>query len=240
MARGGAPHQPKVKPLVIEAADTIRQKVYNHVREQILRGAISAGERLIETSIAAEIGTSRTPVREALHTLEREGLIESRPRVGYTVKAVSAEEVEEICAIRAAVETLAATWAIQKAPKKVLTELKRNVTQTEERLSQSKFSDFVDLDSQFHEIIARASGSSRLFELAQTLRSHMLRYRVQSIYRAENIIEAIHGHKRIIAALESGDPEEVRKAIALHMEESKEAVIRYALKEPARGGTKES
>ncbi|MBI5442934.1 MAG: GntR family transcriptional regulator [Deltaproteobacteria bacterium] len=229
-----------MKPLVIEAADTIRQKVYNHVREQILRGSIAPGERLIETSIASEIGTSRTPVREALHALEREGLIESRPRVGYTVKPVSAAEVEEICAIRAAVETLAASWAIRKSPKKVLSELKRNVALTQERLDQARFSDFIDLDAQFHEIIARASGSDRILELAQTLRSHMLRYRVQSIYSAGNVIEAIAGHTRIIAALESGDADGIKRAVETHMEESKNAIIHYVFKEAAPGGAEQA
>ena len=66
-----------MKDLVIRPSKTIREKVYEHLRERILNGNIKAGERLVEADLADRIGTSRTPVREALHTLEREGLVES-------------------------------------------------------------------------------------------------------------------------------------------------------------------
>jgi DNA-binding GntR family transcriptional regulator len=65
-----------MKKLIIKDVETIRQRVYHHIRKQIVSGEIAPSERLIETKIAQEIGTSRTPVREALHSLEREGLIE--------------------------------------------------------------------------------------------------------------------------------------------------------------------
>jgi GntR family transcriptional regulator, rspAB operon transcriptional repressor len=220
--------------LVIEPSDTIREKVYNHLREQILRGTLAPGQRLVEAAIAKEIGTSRTPVREALHALEREGLIESRPRVGYAVKPVSEEEVEEICAIRATIEALAAEWALRRSAEAVLHDLSTNVAAAERHLSEGKVRDFVDLDAQFHEILARGSGSSRLLELAQTLRSHMLRYRVQSIYSAENVRQAIEGHKRIIAAMRAGQLDEVGAAIRRHMNESKDATLLYGFGEAAR------
>jgi GntR family transcriptional regulator, rspAB operon transcriptional repressor len=218
----------KTKKLIITDSVSIRRKVHNYVREQILSGEIEAGERLIETKIAAEIGTSRTPVREALHSLEMEGLIESIPRVGYAVKPISDKEVEEICDIRTAIEGLAAGWALQKAQEKVVKELRKNVATAEERLARGQITDFIDLDAQFHEIIAKHSGSTRLLELAQTLRRHMLRYRTQSIYSPENVTQAIEGHKRIIAALEAGDADAVRQAVSFHLQVSKEDIIHYA------------
>src|SRR4030042_1887168 len=69
---------------------------------------------MVETRLAEEIRTSRTPVREALHMLEREGLLESIPRVGYRVKQIHWNEVEEVCEIRAVNETLAARWAMDR------------------------------------------------------------------------------------------------------------------------------
>jgi DNA-binding GntR family transcriptional regulator len=219
------------KKLIITDSVSIRRKVHNYVREQILSGEIAAGERLIETKIAAEIGTSRTPVREALHSLEMEGLIESIPRVGYTVKPISDKEVEEICDIRTAIEGLAAGWALQKAQEKVVRELRKNVATAEERLARGQITDFIDLDAQFHEIIAKCSGSSRLLELAQTLRRHMLRYRVQSIYSPVNVAAAINGHKAILFALEKGDPDAVNQAIKQHLDASKKDIIRYAFKQ---------
>lgn len=220
-----------MKPLVIKATESIRKKVYKYLRDRILKEGFAAGERLVETSIAKEIGTSRTPVREALHTLEREGLIESRPRIGYVTKRVSVEEVKEICEIRYVIETLAAKWAINKARNKLIHDLANNIRESEKRLRQGKAIDFVDFDGQFHEIIAKCAGSERLMELAQTLRIHMLRYRVQTIYKADNVREAIQGHKEVLAAIKSGDTEQIDHAIKSHLEISLEAVIRIGFPE---------
>ena len=148
--------------LVIKNRKTIRRKIYDFLREQLLSGEIQPHQHLIEAKIAQEIGTSRTPVREALHSLELEGLIESIPRVGYVVKPISEQEVEEICEIRTAIEGLAARWAMEKAHKKLVEELEKNISLSEEKVSKGDVRAFVDMDAQFHEIISKFSGSKRL------------------------------------------------------------------------------
>ena len=220
-----------MRRLVIKDTKTIRRRIYEHLREQLLNGERAPSEHLIEAKIAKEIGTSRTPVREALHSLELEGLIESIPRVGYVVKPISEQEVEEICEIRMAIEGIAVRWAMEKAHDKLVEELRKNISIAEEKLSAGNAKAFVDLDAQFHEIIARHSGSQRLLELAQTLRRHMLRYRIQSIYSVDNVLRAIEGHKGIQRAIKKQNLEEVNKAIRYHMEQSKKDILRYAFKE---------
>jgi DNA-binding GntR family transcriptional regulator len=221
--------------LVIKDTKTIRKRIYEHLREQLLNGEIAPPEHLIEAKIAKELGTSRTPVREALHSLELEGLIESIPRVGYVVKAISKEEVEEICEIRMAIEGVAVRWAMEKAHKKLVEELEKNISIVEERVSKGDVRAFVDMDARFHEIISKFSGSKRLLELAQTLRRHMLRYRIQSIYSVDNVLRAIEGHKGIAQAIRKRDLGEVNQAIRHHMEQSKSDILRYAFKETPRG-----
>ena len=217
--------------LVIKSEKTIRRKIYEHLREQLLSGKIQPHQHLIEAKIARDIGTSRTPVREALHSLELEGLIESIPRVGYVVKPISEQEVEEICEIRAAIEGLAARWAMEKAHGKLVIELEKNISIAEDKVSKGDVRVFVDMDARFHEIISKFSGSQRLLELAQTLRRHMLRYRIQSIYSVDNVLRAIDGHKRILRAIQKQNLEEINKAIQHHMEQSKKDILRYAFKE---------
>jgi DNA-binding GntR family transcriptional regulator len=217
-----------VRRLVIKNPKTIRRKVYDYLREKLLSGEILPHEHLIEAKIAKEIGTSRTPVREALHNLEIEGLIESIPRIGYVVKSISEKEVEEICEIRRVVEELATHWAIEKARDSLIESLRKNIAVSEERISGGDVMAFVDLDAQFHEIIAGFSGSQRLLELAQTLRRHMLRYRIQSIYLADNVLRAIEGHKGILEAIQKGDLMEVNRAIHDHLQQSKRDILRYA------------
>jgi len=221
--------------LVIKDTTTIRKRIYEHLREQLLNGEIAPLEHLIEAKIAKEIGTSRTPVREALHSLELEGLIESIPRVGYVVKPTSEQEVEEICEIRMAIEGVAVRWAMEKAHKKLVEELKKNISISDEKVSKGDVKAFVDMDAQFHEIISKFSGSKRLRELAQTLRRHMLRYRIQSIYSVDNVLRAIDGHKGILRAIGKRNLEEVNRAIQHHMEQSKRDILRYAFKETPKG-----
>jgi len=226
-----------MRRLVIKNTKSIRQKTYGFLREQLLSGEIPPHHHLIETKIANDIGTSRTPVREALHSLELEGLIESIPRVGYVVKPFMEKEVEEICEIRAVIEGLAARWAMEKAFEKLVEELRKNISKSEEKMSKGDVKTFVEMDAQFHEIIAKFSGSRRLLELAQTLRRHMLRYRIQSIYLTDNVLRAIDGHKKILEAIEKNDLEEVNKAINHHLDQVKKDVLRYAFKEMAREGS---
>jgi len=220
--------------LIIKNSKSIRQKIYDHLREQLLNGEILPHQHLVETKIAKDIGTSRTPIREALHSLELEGLIESIPRVGYVVKAINEDEVEEICEIRVAIEGVGARWAMEKAPQRLIEDLRKNISMSEEKAAQGNPKAFVELDAQFHEIIARLSGSKRLQELGQTLRRHMLRYRIQSIYLTENVSRAIQGHKGILEAIEKGNLEEVSRAIKYHLEQSKKDILRYAFKEATK------
>ena len=220
-----------MKKLVIKESKTIRRKVYDLLREQLLSGEIPPHERLIETKIAQEVGISRTPVREALHNLELEGLIEAIPRVGYVVKAISKDEIEKICEIRTINECFAARWATKRITQKELETLAKNLSVSEAEAKGGNPRSFVEYDAEFHEIVARASGSERLLELCQMLRRHMLRYRIESIFTADNVLRAIAGHQRIFDCIAKKDEEGVEQAVKDHLEISKRDVLQYAFGE---------
>ena len=109
-----------------------------------------------------------------------------------------------------------------------LTALEKNLSQAELDVEAGRPESFVDHDAEFHDIIARASGSPRLWELCSTLRRHMLLYRRESIYLAENALRAIGGHKRIVDRLHEFDKEGVAVAVREHIEQSKRDIRRYA------------
>lgn len=217
-----------MKKLRLAHTESIRKKVHKYIKEKILRGEISQGERIYEGRLAKEIGVSRTPVREALHALEHEGLLVSRPRSGYFVKPISKEEVYEICEIRKVIEGLALAWAIKRHKERLIRELRRNIELCEKRLKNNDVKSFVDMDARFHEIIADLSGSERILELARALRRHMLRYRIQSIYVKDNVERAIEGHKKILSAVEEGSEKKIEEALKSHMDTSKEDILQYA------------
>ena len=219
---------------VIEHPVSIRQKVYDFLRNQILSNHIAAGDRLVEGRLARQINVSRTPVREALHILEMEGLIESIPRVGYRVKELSWEDVEELCEIRAVNEILAAKWAIKRLTPKELAAMKANIDTAEAEINAGQPELFVERDAEFHELLAKASGSERLLELCQMLRRHMLRYRVESLYVSENGLRAVSGHRRILECLEKKDEIGIEAAIRAHLEQSKRDIHRFAFEMKTR------
>jgi DNA-binding GntR family transcriptional regulator len=188
----------------------------------------------VENRLASEIGVSRTPVREALHALEREGLLVAIPRVGYMVKEIHREEVAQICAIRRVNESLAVEWALQRITPDELNALDENLSAAEAEVRGGRPEAFVERDAEFHEILVRASRSERLVELCQDLRRHMLVYRVESLYTPENVLRAIEGHRQIVSHLKAGDREGAVRAVTEHLTQVERDVLHYAFEGPKR------
>jgi len=214
---------------------SIREKVRGVIRNDIYEGRIKEGSRLVEAQIAKQINTSRTPVREALHMLEMEGLLESIPRVGYRVKPIKWEELEELCEIRAINETLAAQWAMERMTKKELLVLEENLELSEKKVAQGDSRGFWDHDARFHECIALFSRSERLLELCKKLRHHMVRYRLQTIHLEKESFHQVavrsnKGHRQILEAIKQKNKEGIKLAIRNHLKETKEDLRFYAFK----------
>jgi DNA-binding GntR family transcriptional regulator len=213
----------KIKPTV-----SIREKVYEHLKQQILNNQIPADAILVETHLAQQIGISRTPIREALHFLEKEGLLEALPRAGYRVRQIDWQEVEEVVEIRKEVEALAARWAAERIEPAEIEALKANLAQSRIMIEQDNLEQLPELDAQFHEILSRASRSNRLVDLIQGLRSDMLRYRVRSLYHKDTSALALAGHCHIFECIAGRDPKAVQSAVHKHLDDAKENIRPYA------------
>lgn len=218
--------------LVIERPQAIRLRVYDTLRAAILQRRIAPGARLVESALAKAIGVSRTPVREALHLLEREGLVNSTPRVGYQVRTIEWAEVEQACEIRVVNEILAAQWAIDRLTAGELALLAADVARCEADLDEGHIERFAEHDAAFHASLARASGSERLFEICQTLRRHMVLFRARSFEDPEAARLAAEGHRRIFERLAAGDKEGVAEAVRSHLEDAMGFIARCAADEP--------
>lgn len=214
--------------LKIEPSVSIRDKVYKHLKQQILKSQIPTEAILVETRLAEQIGISRTPMREALHFLEKEGLLESIPRVGYRVRKVDWDEVEEIVEIRRVIETLGARWAIHRIEREKVEALEHNLSQAEAMIQSGNLDLFPELDAQFHEILAGASGSKRLMDLIHALRSDMLRYRMKSLHRVDTASIALSGHRRIFECLIGKDEAGIEAAIQDHLQQAMTYISLYA------------
>ena len=216
--------------LKIESQPEIREKVYHSLRKRILTGEIQPGTRLIESKLAQEIGTSRTPVREALHNLEFEKIVTALPRVGYVVREITAADVQEICEIRAALESVAVRWALKKDIRELVARLRVNLEQMEICVKKNKLKETPGLDMEFHDLICQASGSRWLTDLNQYLREYMLRLRIQSFTNQGLAERTVKGHRRILAGLKNKDRQSAEESIGAHMQITQEDIITYTLK----------
>ena len=209
--------------------DAIWLKVHEYLVEKILNGEILPGTRLVESTIAQEIGTSRTPVREALHNMQQEGLVTSIPRVGYIVTGLTDDEIVQICEIRTVLEVLAAEWAVRSDRKAVVRELRKNIASSKELIRTQSISGYIDLDEQFHETLSKLSGSTHLLDLAMTMRRLMLRMRKKSLLHLDACKRSFEGHQSVLKAIEKGDAQEIRQAIIGHLQTSLQDIRRDVL-----------
>jgi DNA-binding GntR family transcriptional regulator len=215
----------------IEQPVSIREKIYQQLKHEILNNKIPPNATLSETQLAKQIGISRTPIREALHFLEKEGLLEFIPRVGYQVRQIDLDEVVEICEIRKSLEILAARWAINRISPEDIQAFRNNLTLSETIIKSEDMSSFIELDAEFHELLARTSGSQRLLKLIHAHRNDMLRYRIKSLHRTDNASLAIAGHRRIFECLVEKDECGVTSAVEDHIDKAKEYIQLYAFED---------
>ena len=225
---------PILKKIRIEQPPTIREEVYKYLRRKILAGEIGSDQRLVEAKLAEEIGTSRTPVREALHKLEMENLIQSIPRVGYVVREITPDELDEILQIRLALESLSAKWAAAKISAEELNRLDEIIALTDKSIDAGEMDAVIELDGEFHDIISKASQSRRLEEMSQTLRDHMLRLRIKGLGVPQIARRSNHGHRKIVKALKKKDPKQIEAAINFHLNGTRRSVSERIKKEEAQ------
>jgi DNA-binding GntR family transcriptional regulator len=218
---------PNLSGFRIRSPNPIRERVYSHLRKAVLSGRIPTNERLVETQLASQLGTSRTPIREALHKLELENLVSSIPRVGYVVKGLSEEDVNDICDIRSVIEGLAVKRAMSQITEKNLERLRRNIEETRRAIHEKRMDRMVTFDTEFHDILCQSSGSKRIHELSQLLREYMLKFRIECLRTPEVASRAALAHERIFQAICERNLTKAQTSIDDHLREVREDIISY-------------
>jgi DNA-binding GntR family transcriptional regulator len=207
--------------LKIQKQPHLRKIVYERLKDAILTGSISKGTKLYESKIAEEMGISRTPVREALHALERELLIVAMDKVGYEIVDADLEDLEEISEIRKTVETLAIRKAVDHLGESEVKELEDNLKKSEKAVTEQKNDAFIQLDAEFHKILCSLSHSERLIRMADGLRKEMHRFRSRTKSNQALAEEALRHHRIIVDFLKKKDFRSVKKTLNDHIDHAK-------------------
>ena len=188
--------------------------VADRLREAILSGVLKPGQRLDQNEIAEALNVSRSPVREALRTLAAEGLVQILPHRGAIVAELSPEELEEIYAIRAVLEGMAARLAV---PNMDLARLEELETILHELNATDDLDLWLELNRRFHHTIYQAAGRPRLLSLIENLRNTSAPYIRQYIDSSEHMEEAKESHQRIFEACARGDAAAARRETEKHL-----------------------
>jgi DNA-binding GntR family transcriptional regulator len=176
------PH-PDTRPKALKPLKSLRQRkslgqlVYENLRQAIVRGGITPGTRLVESQIAEAQGISRTPVREAIHKLERERFIERLPHGGFSVLGLSRQDIVETFGIRSVLEGYAARLAALNHRAGDLAPLEAKIDEFQRLLDNQQLRSLPDVNTQFHDLLYTLSRSPRLMAMIDGLRDHIYRYR---------------------------------------------------------------
>ncbi len=184
---------------------SLRGRVFHRIREDILSGKYSENEELKETTIGAEFGVSRTPVREALRQLELEGLVKIVPNKGAYVTGISDKDTRDIYVIRSYLEGLAARWACERISEEEIESLEEIVYLSEFHEKKKHYDQLVELDNKFHESIYKASGSKILEHELTTFHHYLERIRKQSLQKEHRAKESNEEHLAILEAMRKRD-----------------------------------
>jgi DNA-binding GntR family transcriptional regulator len=196
--------------------ESLRNRIFKYIKNQIITGVYGPGETLLESKLAEELGVSRTPIREAMHLLELEGLIETTAKKGSAVLGITPKDVQDIYVIRQLVEGLAASWAADRLTAAEIRELQKIYDLMEFYAQKQDYEEVADLDNKFHQIIYEASGSKILKITLGNLHQYVQLARQESLKTRERLPETIKEHHALLDAFLAKDADAAGKAMSLH------------------------
>jgi DNA-binding GntR family transcriptional regulator len=195
----------------------LRDQIKDLIIERILDGTYAPGDRIVEMTVATELGVSQAPVREALRDLEAMRFIESLPYKGARVRHITTEELSETYPVRATLEELAGTLAAGLVDSVLLESLEAEIEDMRTCARAGHVHEQLSHDARFHELIVEAAGNRVLLEAWRSLRIEA-RTLISVIKSDSDLLEIAETHTVILDALRSGDPMRAGKEMRQHIE----------------------
>jgi GntR family transcriptional regulator, rspAB operon transcriptional repressor len=203
----------------------LTDQVYRAIKHRIISNELEVGSRLRDEELAAQLSVSRTPVREALLRLSREGLVEIIPRSGTRVRTFTGQDIEDIFDLRIALEALAVRKAATRIERPEIERLRDMYERAEAALKKGDAKPALDFDTEMHCTILQASGNARLQQVMATINDCVALFRNigagTPFHRGFN-----YRHREIVRALERRNPDLAARALSEHLEVAKAELFR--------------
>lgn len=201
---------------------SVRERAYEFLKSSVLSGQFNPGERLTEEHLAKKLGVSRTPVREALHKLESEGLIKALETRGFIVSRDSKDEVEDLFDLRAILEGYALRIISERISKEDLERLNGFIERAENALKRERIEEVFKWNTKFHDTLhGIVVEKKRLHRLLVNIRKYVLRYRRDTLQYPDGGKRTVDGHRKILLALRLKDPDLCERMMREHIQEAK-------------------
>lgn len=216
----------KVPRLKVDSYQPLRDVIFETLRKAIVSGEIKPGERLMEVSLAGQMGVSRTPVREAIRRLEAEGLVTMTPRKGTHVSELSVKDIIDVLEVRGVLDKLATGLAAKRITLNQIRALEAIHRQYVANVEKCNIEGAIRKDVDFHDVIYAASGNPKLITVVSSLREQVYRFRV--IYMSEETIaeNVRNEHEQILEALRNGQDKLASELAGEHIKNQMETIVK--------------
>lgn len=211
----------KIHPLNL----SLGNQAYHKLKRIILERRILPGGKLNEGELAQALGISRTPIREAVNRLEKEGLVDIFPQRGAFVVQFSEKDIFELFLIREYLEGLAANLAAERVDEKDLVKLNSLIQGFQEPFGDKEVKLYARNDFKFHQTIVTLSGARRLITLVSTLHDHIRIFRLTTIGLSGRMKVSLSEHRQIIKALKEKDAEKAERVMRQHIRNVRDGVM---------------
>lgn len=201
----------------------LRHAVLEEIRARIVAGAWSQGERIFEDQIAADLGVSRNPVREALQALQAEGFVELEPRRGARVAIVSPEQARELFEVREVLEGLVASLAARRRTDAELVEIRAVVAEGLRTATGGALVDLPSLNTRFHHLLATTARNELLAGTIERLR-HLIEW-IYSQRIGQRAPRSWEEHRQIVEAIATGDADVAERVARAHISQARDAYL---------------
>jgi DNA-binding GntR family transcriptional regulator len=207
------------------AKPILRDEVYLSIKEAILTGEFTPGERISIGRLLQEIGFSPTPIREALLKLEQEGFVSRLPRGGFVVSRFTQKDIDQIFDIRSLLESYAIGLAIQHIKKEDILWLEENIRESEQFIQKKELNKVSKLNTEFHDYLNRLSENERLLSIINELRDQIFQFRSAILKVPLKAKISIDHHKKMIDAIKKRDIELLKNLAQEHIQIGKEVIL---------------
>lgn len=209
---------------------SLSEKAYQTIRALILDNEFRAGDQILEKVLVEKLNISRTPIREACVQLEKEGLINIRPRRGIFIKPISGADMNEIYDIMTALEAQAAKILAEKVANKTITEqeikqLELPTLRMEKALEKDNLKEWAEADEEFHLCLLDLCGNVRLKQVVLQFWGQAHRVRYFTLALRDKPTDSTDDHKAVVAAIRAGDAKKAGEIHSLHRQKGKNNLL---------------